>query len=217
MARRSSRPSATRTHAWAYNERVANSEHADVKVVDRRWWARGESTESSAEETRERKPTVVEDLEQRLTESQERLQAVLIEHRKTAEEFEAARVRMRRDVAKEVERGRRTVLAELLDVVDNLDRAIAAARRSNMTDASETLLRGVELVHEQFLAKLHGFGVSRLEAVGQPFTPELHEAVSLVPVTDPEQDGLVISVLKEGYIIGDELLRPASVAVGAHG
>ena len=72
MARRSSRPSATRTHAWAYNERVANSEHADVKVVDRRWWARGESTESSAEETRERKPTVVEDLEQRLTESQER-------------------------------------------------------------------------------------------------------------------------------------------------
>lgn len=203
--------------ASAYNDRVANPEHVDVKVVDRRWWARSESTESSAEDTRERKPTVVEDLEQRLTESQERLQAVLIEHRRSAEEFEAARVRMRRDVAKEVERGRRTVLAELLDVVDNLDRAIAAARRSNMTDASETLLRGVELVHEQFLAKLHGFGVSRLEAVGQPFNPELHEAVSLVPVNAPEQDGLVVSVLKEGYTIGDELLRPASVAVGAHG
>lgn len=193
-----------------------NPEKVDVKVTDRRWWARGESSDST-EETVERKPTVVEDLEQRLTESQERLQAVLIEHRRAAEDFEAARVRMRRDVTKEVERGRRTVLAELLDVVDNLDRAIAAARRSNVTDASETLLRGVELVHEQFLAKLHGFGVSRLDAVGHAFNPELHEAVSLVPVHDPSQAGCVVSVLKEGYMIGDDLLRPASVAVGAHG
>ena len=199
----------------AYNERVANSEDVDVKVVDRRWWARGESAEST-DDPPERKPTVVEDLEQRLTESQERLQAVLIEHRRAAEDFEAARIRMRRDVAREVERGRRTVLAELLEVVDNLDRAVAAARHSNLTDASETLLRGVELVHEQFLAKLHGFGVSRLDAAGHAFNPELHEAVSLVPVSDPARAGTVVSVLKEGYMIGDELLRPASVAVGAH-
>jgi molecular chaperone GrpE len=195
---------------------VANPEDTDVKVVDRRWWARGDSAES-AEDTRERKPTVVEDLEQKLTESQERLQAVLIEHRRAAEEFEAARVRLRRDVGREVERGRRAVLADLLEVVDNLDRAIVAARRSNMTDASETLLRGVELVHEQFLAKLHAFGVARFEVVGHAFDPELHEAVSLVPVDDPEHAGIVVSVLKEGYMIGEELLRPASVVVGSHG
>lgn len=195
---------------------MANPEHVDVKIVDRRWWARGESADA-AEETGARKPTVVEDLEQRLTDSQQRLQAVLEEHRRATDEFEQTRTRMRREVTREVERGRRAVLADLLDVVDNLDRALNAARQSNFTDSSETLLRGVELVHEQFLAKLHGFGVSKLTVLGQPFNPDRHEAVSLVPVDDPAMDGQVMAVLKDGYMVGEELLRPASVAVGTHG
>jgi molecular chaperone GrpE len=194
---------------------VAEPKDPQVKIVDRRWWARGESTEP-AEEARERKPTVVEDLEQRLNEAQEHLQAVLLEHRRAADEFEQAKARIRRDVTRDVERGRRAVLVDMLDVLDNLDRAVAAARRSNLTEASETLLRGVELVHEQFLSKLHTFGVVRLEAVGQPFDPQLHEAVSLLPVDDPADAGRVVSVMKEGYMIGDDLLRVASVAVGAH-
>lgn len=188
-----------------------------MRVVDRRWWARDPADASGAEDTRERKPTVVEDLEQRLTESQERLQAVLSEHRRTVDEFEQVKVRIRRDVAREVERGRRTVLIEMLEVVDNLDRAIEAARGSAQTDASETLLRGVELVRDQFLAKLEAFGVARIRALGQPFNPQQHEAVSVAPVADAAQNGLVIAIAKEGYAIGDELLRPASVVVGTHG
>ena len=91
-------------------------------------------------------------------------------------------------------------------------RAARAAR-----DASETLLRGVELVRDQFLAKLESFGVTRVPALGVPFDPQLHEAVSMAPVADPAQAGLVIAVVKEGYAIGEELLRPASVVVGTHG
>jgi molecular chaperone GrpE len=190
-----------------------------MRVVDRRWWARSDADADSpeAEPRRERKPTVVEDLEQRLQESQDRLQAVLTEHKRTADEFEQVKVRLRRDVAKEVERGRRVVLADMLEVLDNLDRAIDAARHTSNTDASETLLRGVELVRDQVLGKLEAFGISRIRAVGMPFDPRQHEAVSMAPVTDPAQHGVVIAVAKEGYAIGDELLRPASVVVGTHG
>ena len=98
-----------------------------VRVVDRRWWARGESAEP-ADEPVTRKPTVVEELEQRLADTAEQLQAVLTEHRRAAEEFEQVKLRIRREVAREVERGRRGVLVELLEVLDNLDRAIAAGR-----------------------------------------------------------------------------------------
>jgi molecular chaperone GrpE len=187
-----------------------------MRVVDRRWWAR-DADDDAVEETRERKPTVVEDLEQRLAEAQEQVQAVLAEHRRITDEFEQVKIRIRRDVAREVERGRRAVLADLLDVLDNLDRAITAAAGASQTDASSTLLRGVELVRDQFLAKLEAFGVVRLAVLGQPFDPQQHEAVSMAPVADAAHDGRIIAVAREGYAIGDDLLRPASVVVGQHG
>lgn len=189
-----------------------------MRVVDRRWWARQNDADADApaEEPIERKPTVVEELETQLMRANDQLQAVLAEHRRASEEFEQIRARMRRDVAREVERGRRAVLVEMLEVVDNLDRAISAARGTPNTDASETLLRGVELVRDQFLSKLEGFGVVRVHALGEPFDPQQHEAVSLAPVDDPAHAGLVIAVAREGYAIGDELLRPASVVVGSH-
>jgi molecular chaperone GrpE len=195
---------------------VTEPKEPEIRVVDRRWWARGES-DDTAEETRDRKPTVVEELEQRLADAQVQLQDVLTEHRRATDEFEQVKVRIRRDVTREVERGRRVVLVEMLEVADNLDRAITAARAAANPDASETLLRGVELARDQFLARLESFGVKRLPALGQPFDPQMHEAVSMAPVADPEQSGLVIAIAKEGYSIGEELLRPASVVVGTHG
>jgi molecular chaperone GrpE len=119
---------------------------------------------------------------------------------------------MRRDVAKEVERGTKAVLADLLDVVDNLDRAIDAARAAG---ADSTLLQGVEMVRLQFLAKLDGHGVRPLDAAGRRFDPSPHEAATTVPVTDPAQDGVVVGVIRQGYMIRDEVLRPAVVAVAA--
>jgi molecular chaperone GrpE len=186
-----------------------------LRVVDRRWWARSQENADSdapADERGDRKPTAVEALEQQLTDKTAQLQSVLTEHRRALDEFEQIKARMRREVGREVERGKRAVLAELLEVLDNLDRAIAAARE---TPASvDTLLRGVELVRDQFLAKLEAFGVVRIDAVGQPFDATIHDAVSMAPVTDAAQDGRVVAVAKEGYAIGDELLRPATVVVG---
>lgn len=190
---------------------MADNSDPQVRVVDRRWWAQADADQSGGDADRgSRKPTYVEELEQRLGEATAQLQAFALEHRRALEEFDQARARIRRDVSREVERARRAVLADLLEVVDNLDRAIDAAQG----EASQ-LLRGVRLVRDHFLSKLEALGVARVEALGRTFDANLHEAISTARVDDPSRDGIIVAVVREGYAIGDELLRPASVVVGA--
>ena len=185
-----------------------------VKVVDRRWWVNQEpANTSTATATPSLKPTYVEELEQKLAEKDTQLQDAIARYRGASNEFEESRLRLRREIGKDIERARREVLAELLDVVDNLDRAIEAAKSSSAPDRIDTLLQGVEMVRQQFLAKLEGFGVKRIESEGQPFNPSLHEAISAVPASTPAQNGTIVGVIRHGYRIGDDVLRPASVAV----
>jgi molecular chaperone GrpE len=184
-----------------------------VKVVDRRWWVNQERGHTATATAPSLKPTYVEELEQKLAEKDKQLQDAIARYRGASNEFEESRLRLRREIGKDIERARREVLAELLDVVDNLDRAIDAAKSSSAPDRIDTLLQGVEMVRQQFLAKLEGFGVKRIESEGQPFDPGLHEAISAVPAATPDQDGRIVGVIRHGYRIGDEVLRPASVAV----
>lgn len=183
-----------------------------VKVVDRRWWANQDQRGAAAAESAPAslKPTYVEELEQRIAEKDRQLQDALSRYRQASNEFEESRLRLRREISKDVERGRREILADLLEVVDNLDRALESARKGGSLDA---LLQGVEMVRRQFLQKLEGFGVTRIEADQQPFDPMLHEAISSVPAGSPDQDGIVVGTVRTGYRIGDDVLRPAAVAV----
>ncbi|MFB3852452.1 MAG: nucleotide exchange factor GrpE [Vicinamibacterales bacterium] len=188
-----------------------------MKVVDRRWWVR-EPGEQAGEEQPEGalKPTYVVEIERQLAEKDRQLQETIAAYRAAAKEFDDVRARLRRDVTKEVERGRRIMLAELLDVVDNLDRAVETGHQVASTQGGEVvgpLLEGIEMVRRQFLAKLEGFGVTRMAPLGQPFDPSLHEAVTALPTDDPEADGCVAGVIREGYKVGEEVLRPAWVAV----
>lgn len=193
------------------DDAAGDAHHAEpeLKVVDRRWWARAAAGATDGDE-RLRKPTFVEDLERQLAAKDTELRSVIAKYKEASSEFDDARVRLRREIGKEIERGKRTILAELLDVVDNLDRAIDAGRQSS---AGGTLLQGVELVRDQFLAKLDGLGVKRMDAVGTTFDPTYHEAASTVPTSDIDQQDRVVGVIRHGYLIGEEVLRPAVVAV----
>lgn len=188
------------------------SEQEPVKVVDRRWWARGADATTADETPAFDKPSYVQELEQRLAEKDAQLQEYVTAVHETQREFEAMRARVRKEAARDAEVSRRAVLADLLDVIDNLDRAIGAARAAGGADA---LVQGVELVRQQFLHKLAGYGISRIEPLGEPFDPERHEAVTTVPVTDAYGDGIVAGVAAPGYLIGADVLRPATVAVAA--
>ena len=186
-----------------------------VKVVDRRRWANQDAngTGSGAQSSPLLKPTYVEELEQKLAEKDKQLQDAIARYRGAAGEFEESRARLRREISKDIERGRREILADLLDVVDNLDRAVDAARASTGGDRLDALIQGVDIVRRQFLAKLEGFGVKRIESDGQPFDPSVHEAISAVPASDSAPEGTIVGVIRHGYRIGEDVLRPASVAV----
>ena len=126
-------------------------------------------------------------------------------------EIEAAGRRIAGASAKELEQRTRKLLESFLPVVDDLDRAIAAAKAHA---ESADVVEGLGLVRRSMLGRFGQLGVTHAPALGTPFDPQRHEAMALVPVTDPAQDGRVIDVMREGYLIGEDTLRPAGVAVG---
>ncbi len=126
-------------------------------------------------------------------------------------EIEAARRRLAAESERELEQRTRTLLGGFLDVMDDLDRAIAATRT---LEHNPEVLAGIELVRRELLAHLGRLGVAHVPALGEPFDARHHEAMAVVPVTDAAQDGRVVGVLREGYSVGEDTLRPAGVAVG---
>jgi molecular chaperone GrpE len=189
---------------------MTDKEHEiPVKVVDRRWWARGDDAAAPAD-TSTGKPSYVQDLERQIAEKDKLAQEYLAKYRQAAGEFEESRLRLRREISKDIERARREVLADILDVVDNLDRAIDSAAKGA---SAEAILQGIEMVRRQFLSKLEGLGVTRITADGESFDPALHEAVTTVPASSPADDGRIVGIVRHGYRIGEDVLRPASVAV----
>jgi molecular chaperone GrpE len=77
-----------------------------------------------------------------------------------------------------------------------------------------SVIQGLELVLQSFGKRLQKMGVTRMEALGTKFDPSLHDAVSMMPVQTPAQDGVILAVVKEGYALHGKLLREARVVVG---
>ena len=128
-------------------------------------------------------------------------------------EVENTRRRAERSVADAREYGISDLAAELLSVVDNLQRAVASADdRTDQTPGDAVLLDGVRATLRQLRATLGRFGVKRIEACGVSFDPNLHEAMAEVE-DDSRPPRSVVRVLEDGYMIHDRLLRAARVAV----
>ncbi len=175
-------------------------------VVDRR--ISFDEDAEDVQETVERRPTYVQELEARVEESQRQVAEMKTQFKAALDEFENAKARSSRDAALEIRKGRKAVLAEMIEVLDNLERAIEAAEEEG------PLLEGIMLVRDQFVSKLDHMGARKMTSLDRPFDPELHQAVTTVPVDDPEKDGMVVGIVAEGYLFEDGLLRPAMVAVG---
>ena len=132
--------------------------------------------------------------------------------RKTAE-FDNYRKRIERERKELAEFVSFGILSDLLPLMDDLERALAAA---DDKQSGATYRAGVELIQKQLGELLRKKGVTPIEAQGAEFDPHLHQAVS-TELSTVHRDNEVIEELRRGYKLGDRLLRPAMVKVASRG
>jgi molecular chaperone GrpE len=152
-----------------------------------------------------------EDLEneiQKLVEERDTLQDRLL--RKQAE-FENYKKRSERERAEYIQMASADLMRELLNVLDSFDLAV---RNASERAADEDMLRGIDLVYKQLLDTLGRFGLKPVEAKGQVFDPNFHQAVTTVASADVPEN-TVVEELRRGYTLNGRLLRPAMVSVSA--
>jgi molecular chaperone GrpE len=163
------------------------------------------------------------DLARRAKDS-ERAQEELDEARnklmRKAASLQNVRRRAREEQARSTERARAGVLRRMLEVLDDFDRSLDAANQDTEADAAldhesahESLKEGVEMVREKFLGVLRELDVEPIEAVGQPFDEQLHEAMMRQPAPDDAEPGEVLHEVQKGYRMGERVLRHSRVVV----
>ena len=154
-----------------------------------------------------------EDAELTLEEEVERLEADLAEAKDAALRAQADAANVQRRAEQEIDKARKFALdrfvGELLPVVDNMERALSAAADS---DADATITEGLELTLKSFMDALKKAGVEAVDPQGEPFDPQLAQAMSMVPNPDVEPN-TVIAVMQKGYTLNGRLVRPAMVMV----
>lgn len=129
---------------------------------------------------------------------------------RAAAELENVRRRVERESAMLQKYALERILADLITVNDSFELALKAVAAEN--DETRAHLEGLQATHRQFWATLERSGVSVVDPQGQPFNPELHEAVSTLESAELAPNH-VLSVLQKGYRLHDRLLRPARVVV----
>src|ERR1051326_8720825 len=192
-------------------------EHNELRVTDRRRISLdpddGEQVNAEVE-TPNLKPSYVEELEARTKAAEKQVQEVQARfdqlRQQLQRETDETRQRLNRSADERAQQSTARFIESLLPVMDDLERAIDAATKEG---SNEVILQGVRSIANSFQSALTSAGVEPIAAVGEPFNPELHEAVD-TEETDPEMDGIVVDEYSRGFRIGDRLLRPARVKVG---
>jgi molecular chaperone GrpE len=141
-------------------------------------------------------------LEEQLEEARER-------HLRLAAEYDNYRKRAIRERTESGDRAQAALVGRLLDVLDDMDRLSVDGSAAS----GEQLRQAVELVDKKLWKELQAAGLERIDPVGAPFDPSLHEAVSVVPPPSPEQDHQVSATFQSGYRFKGTLVRPARVQV----
>jgi molecular chaperone GrpE len=138
---------------------------------------------------------------------QEDLQNERDRHLRTLADFKNYRRRIERDGNKLAEDGKRAIILPLLDVIDDMEKALHWVSNGNQPSA-----KGVRFIHQKLLTLLAANGVVPFESAGTAFNPDRHEAVAMAEHEDSEA-GTVVDELRRGYLWNNELLRPAQVRV----
>lgn len=128
-------------------------------------------------------------------------------------EMQNVRRRAEIDVEKAHKFALEKFVKELLPVADSLEKAVESTEQQQGSDDVVSSIReGMEMTLDLFLKSLGKFNVQQLNPVGEPFDPQVHEAMSMVPAPDAEPNS-VVAVVQKGYTLNERLVRPAMVVV----
>jgi molecular chaperone GrpE len=161
---------------------------------------------SAEQEEIRRLKAMLDDSTTRAAQTADRLKETHERYLRTAADFENWKKRAAKEREDSVKFGNERILKDLVLVVDNLERAVAAGG-----DAA-TLQNGVKLVLKQFIDTLGRFGVKAFSAIGEPFDPARHEALMQMESPDVPAN-TVLNEMAKGYFLHDRLVRPAQVVV----
>jgi len=124
-------------------------------------------------------------------------------------DFDNFRKRMRAERDQEFARGSERVLADLLSLIDDFERALASVNETSTTD---TLAAGIELIYRHAMRLLERYQVTPMEVEGKPFDPKYHDAISRM-ATDTAPEHTIIGQIQRGYLKNGDVFRPAKVVV----
>jgi molecular chaperone GrpE len=153
--------------------------------------------------------STIEKLQAQIADKDKELAELKDRYLRTLAENENARKRIRQQSEESIRLQRENLLRDLLPIVDNLERAVDAARGGGN---GQPIVEGVEMVLRSLLDFLKTHGVTQLTSVGQPFDPQRHEAVDQIE-SSQHPPNTVVNEFHRGYQIGNRLLRPARVTV----
>lgn len=164
---------------------------------------------ASAKETERETADEISSIVKELEEAREKAGEYLDGWQRARAEFANYKKRVEREQAQVYQAAASHVIKRYLEIADDLERAL-----KNRPEEGEGAVwaEGIDLIYRKFMAFLEAEGVKRMEAEGQQFDPNLHEAISQEDSQEHES-GQIIEVIKQGYLIGDRVLRPASVRV----
>ena len=126
-------------------------------------------------------------------------------------EFANYKKRMQREQAQFLQDTKGRIIKRYIDILDDLERAL---KNKPTEGEGEQWAAGIELIYQKFVTLLENEGVTRMDAEGQMFNPNFHEAISQEESPDHE-NGQIIEVIQQGYLLGDRGLRPALVRVAS--
>ena len=196
---------------------MAEEAQDELRVTDkRRIYLDADGSEHVNEEAERPnlKPTYVEELEARTQAAERQAQDVQARfdqlRQQLQRETDATRQRLNRSAEERAATEKAKFITDFLPALDDLNRAIEAVSGDAPKDA---VLEGIRRIATSVQNALANAGVEPIDSVGEPFDPELHEAVDTAE-TDSEMDGKVISEYSRGFRMGERLLRPARVRVG---
>ncbi len=153
----------------------------------------------------------IEELEKKVADLEGRIAKEKDDYVRLMAEFENFRRRTSQEKIELVSMASTETIKGLLPVLDDCERALSVLKNSNDSEAAK---EGTELIYHKLLAYLQGKGLAVIEAKGEVFDTDLHEAIAQIPVPEEEQKGKVFEVVQTGYTLNGKVIRFAKVVVG---